>query len=43
MAGQKESENQKYGEKHTVINLVEHLKNDELALIFDCGCSDFFF
>ena len=39
----KESENQEVWEKHTVINLVEHLKNDELALIFDCGYSDFFF
>ena len=39
----KESENQEVWEKYTVINLVEHLKNDELALIFDCGYSDFFF
>ena len=39
----KESENQEVWEKHTVINLVEHLKNGDLALIFDCGYSDFFF
>jgi S-formylglutathione hydrolase FrmB len=29
-------------EKHTVINLVDNLKNKDLKLIIDCGLEDFF-
>ena len=29
-------------EKYTVINLVPTLRIDQIALIFDCGDSDFF-
>ena len=29
-------------EKYTVINLVPTLRKDQIALIFDCGDSDFF-
>lgn len=36
-------DNREVWEKHTVINLLDSLKNGELALIFDCGTGDFFF
>jgi len=39
----KESENQEVWDNHTVINQVDRLQNGDLALIFDCGYSDFFF
>ena len=39
----KESENEEVGNNHTVINQVDRLQNGDLALIFDCGYSDFFF
>ncbi len=38
-----ESENQDVWEKHTVINMVDRLRNGDLAIIFDCGYDDFFF
>lgn len=34
--------NQQCWEEHTVINLVKTLQNKELAIILDCGESDFF-
>lgn len=39
----KESENQEVWDNHTAINQIDRLKNGELALIIDCGYSDFFF
>ena len=30
-------------EKHTVINVVDSLKNGELNIVFDCGYDDFFY
>lgn len=38
-----ESENQDVWEKHTVINMVDRLRNGDLTIIFDCGYDDFFF
>ena len=35
--------NQQIWEEHTVINQLDKLKNSSLAIIFDCGYSDFFF
>lgn len=35
--------NKEVWDTHTVINLVDQLKNNELALIIDCGTNDFFF
>ena len=35
--------NKEVWDNHTVINQVDRLKNGDLALIFDCGYSDFFF
>lgn len=35
--------NQQIWEEHTVINQLDKLKNGSLAIIFDCGYSDFFF
>lgn len=34
---------QQVWEEHTVINQLDKLKNGSLAIIFDCGYSDFFF
>lgn len=39
----KEDENQSIWDSHTVINQINHLQNGDLALIIDCGYSDFFF
>lgn len=39
----KESENQEVWDNHTAINQIDRLKNGDLALIIDCGYSDFFF
>lgn len=39
----RESENQEVWDNHTVINQIDRLKNGDLALIIDCGYSDFFF
>ena len=36
------SENPERWELHTVINAIERLQDGDLALIFDCGTSDFF-
>lgn len=38
----KESEHQDVWDNHTVINQIDRLKNGDLALIIDCGYSDFF-
>ncbi|RHJ87901.1 alpha/beta hydrolase family protein [Parabacteroides sp. AM08-6] len=38
-----ENENQEIWDKHTAINQIDRVKNGELALIIDCGYSDFFF
>ena len=38
-----ESENQEIWNTHTVINQIDRLENGDLAIIFDCGYSDFFF
>lgn len=38
-----ESNNQEVWDDHTVINQIDRLKNGDLALIIDCGYSDFFF
>lgn len=38
-----ESDHQDIWEKHTAINQIDRLKNGDLALIIDCGYSDFFF
>lgn len=35
--------NRKQWDRHTVINEVETLKNNELALVIDCGFDDFFY
>lgn len=35
--------NQQIWEEYTVINQLDKLKNGSLAIIFDCGYSDFFF
>src|SRR5690242_14429958 len=34
--------NKEVWDKNVVVNLVDSLHNNELALIFDCGVSDFF-
>lgn len=39
----KESENREVWDSHTVVNQVDRLKNGDLALVIDCGYSDFFF
>lgn len=39
----REDENQAVWDNHTVINQIDRLRNGELALIIDCGYSDFFF
>lgn len=39
----KEDENQSIWDSHTVINQINRLQNGDLALIIDCGYSDFFF
>lgn len=39
----KESENQDRWEQHTAINQIDRLKNNDLAIIIDCGYDDFFF
>lgn len=39
----KESENQEVWDNHTAINMIDRLNNGDLAIIFDCGYSDFFF
>ncbi|NDV64359.1 alpha/beta hydrolase family protein [Bacteroides sp. 224] len=36
-------ENQELWENHTVINQLNKLKKEELAMIIDCGTDDFFF
>ncbi len=36
------AENQKVWDQHTVINAIDGLKNNELAIIVDCGVGDFF-
>ena len=38
-----ESENQSVWDAHTVINLVPTIQKGQLALVFDCGFSDFFY
>lgn len=38
-----ESDNQEVWDNHTVINQIGRIRNGELAIIFDCGYSDFFF
>lgn len=38
-----ESENRDVWEQHTVINQIDRIRNGELAIIVDCGYSDFFF
>ncbi len=38
----KASENREIWNTHTVINQIDRLKNGDLALIIDCGYSDFF-
>lgn len=38
-----ESRNREIWESHTVINQIDNLKDGDLAIIFDCGYSDFFF
>ena len=38
-----ESENRELWETHTAINEIDRLANGDLAIIFDCGYSDFFF
>lgn len=35
--------NKEIWNNHTVINQLDKIKNGELAIIFDCGTSDFFF
>lgn len=37
-----EDKNQQIWEEHTVINQLDKLENGSLAIIFDCGYSDFF-
>lgn len=37
------SQNQARWDSHTVINQIDKIKNGDLALIIDCGYSDFFF
>lgn len=39
----KESDNRAVWDAHTVINQIDNLRNGDLAIIFDCGYSDFFF
>lgn len=36
-------QNKAIWDSHTVINQVERIRNDQLALIIDCGYQDFFF
>ena len=38
-----ESDNQEVWNRHTAITQIDRIKNGELAIIFDCGYSDFFF
>lgn len=38
-----ESENREIWSTHTAINQIDRLRNGDLAIIFDCGYSDFFF
>ena len=38
-----ESDNQEVWNTHTAIMQIDRIKNGELAIIFDCGYSDFFF
>lgn len=38
-----ESENREVWSNHTVINQIDRLQEGDLAIIFDCGYSDFFF
>lgn len=38
-----ESDNREVWEQHTAISQIDRLKNGELAIIIDCGYSDFFF
>ena len=38
-----ESDNQEVWNNHTAIMQIDRIKNGELAIIFDCGYSDFFF
>lgn len=38
-----EKDNPKIWEEHTVINLVPSMKKGQLAMVIDCGYSDFFF
>lgn len=38
-----ESDNQAVWDNHTAITQIDRIKNGELALIIDCGYSDFFF
>ena len=42
MLGERDS-NLDVWNNHTVINLLDRLKNGELAIIIDCGTSDFFY
>ena len=37
------SSNMDVWNNHTVINQLDKIKNGDLAIIFDCGSSDFFF
>lgn len=39
----KESDNQEIWDRHTAITQIGRIKNGELAIILDCGYSDFFF
>lgn len=39
----KECDNHAIWEEHTVINQIDRLQNGDLAIIMDCGYSDFFF
>lgn len=38
-----EAENQSVWDSHTAISQICRLKDGDLAIIFDCGYSDFFF
>lgn len=39
----KACDNRQLWEDHTVINQIDRLQNGDLAIIFDCGYSDFFY
>ena len=39
----KKCDNREVWEAHTVINQIDRLQNGDLAIIFDCGYSDFFY